>query len=259
MRVALEVVAFATTSATACPALAQSQSSKTESSESKPDKVMGYLDSPRPARGFAAFDRPHGMAEFGFGWLTLPAAEVCVDPEGAGCSKGDTTPALEVWQLYRPRPELAFGAGVTLGLIPTQSAPRSDPEGIQRDHSRRYFLVEGITRYHPYVGENVEAWVGLTLGLVVVNDRFASSESFADLALVGPRAVTIRTEGFSAGMAGGVAVALAEQWSFGTVLRLGSWFLPSEPETDPLGDVASLTGQNSMFSLGINIGYRIAL
>ena len=63
-------------------------------------------------------------------------------------------------------------AGLLLGLIPTTDAPRRDPEGIQRDHSRRYLTLEGMLRYYPYVGEKFELWLGVTGGLVVLSDRF---------------------------------------------------------------------------------------
>jgi hypothetical protein len=212
----------------------------------------------RPARGFAAIQRPTGMAEVGLGWLTLPGAEVCIE-RAAGCERGDTSPIIDVWQLYRANLRFAFGAGITLGLIPTQDAPRRMIEDIERDHKRGYFLIEAASRYYPYVGEKVEAWVGLLGGLVVVSDTFTSSEPFNDQALIGPRGVTLSTEGYSIGLGTGVAIRLAQHWSASATLRYGAWLLPSTPETDPLGDEASLTGQNSMFSLGISIAYRTEL
>ena len=45
----------------------------------------------------------------------------------------------------------------------------------------------------------------------------------------------------------------------GTTLRYGNWFLPDEPARDSLGDQASLKGRNTMFALGLNLAYRIAL
>ncbi|HEX9620640.1 MAG TPA: hypothetical protein VF989_10915 [Polyangiaceae bacterium] len=217
-------------------------------------------ESPRPTRGFAALTRPTGMAEVGLGWLTLPRAEVCVERSASGCERGDTSPIIEVWQLYRPNLRWAVGAGITLGLIPTQDAPRREIEGIERDHRRGYFLFEAASRYYPYVGERVEAWVGLLGGLVVVSDKFSSDQGFDQgQALIGPRGVTLSTEGYSLGLGAGVAVRLAQHWSAGAALRYGTWFLPAEPQTDPLGDEASLTGQNSAFTLGVNISYRTEL
>ncbi len=213
----------------------------------------------RSLTGFAAIDRPTGMAEFGVGWLTLPNAEVCVSRTGAGCSRGDTSLVLDAWQLFRLNLRIAFGAGITLGLIPTTDAPREDPAGIQRDHTRRYFTVEGTARYYFYVEETFEAWTGVNGGLVVVSDTFSTAEEQLDRALVGPRGITIRTEGYSIGLGAGVAFQVAEHWSLGAGLRLGNWFLPSEPEVNPFGDEASLTGRNLMFSGGINVAYRTTL
>ena len=214
------------------------------------------LSEPRVIHGFSALDRPTGMAEAGFGWLTLPAADVCSQ---AGCKAGDTSFELDAWQLYRQNVRLAFGAGLLLGLIPTTDAPRRDPEGIQRDHSRKYLTLEGMLRYYPYVGEKVELWAGLTGGLVVVSDRFKIIDNYDDKPLVGPPGVTIRTEGGTLGLALGGAYELSKNWSIGGSLRAGYWFLPSTPATDPLEDKASVTGRNFVSSLGFNVAYRISL
>jgi hypothetical protein len=192
----------------------------------------------------------------GVGWLTLPGAEVCIDRK-TGCSEGDTSLALDLWQLYRQSRRFAFGAGILLALIPTTDAPKQDPQGVQRDHARRYFTVEGMLRYYPYVGETVEWWVGGTGGLVVVSDRFVVKEDQEDdRALLGPRGVTVRTEGGTIGIAGGPVLSLAPHWSLGLTLRYGHWFLPEEPAHDPLGSQASLTGRNTVFSAGVTVEPR---
>lgn len=212
---------------------------------------------PRVLNGFQALDRPTGMAEAGFGWLTLPGAHVC---SPAGCKAGDTSFELDAWQLYRQNLRLAFGAGLLLGLIPTTDAPpRRDPEGIERDHSRKYLTLEGMLRYYPYVGEKVEFWSALTGGLVVLSDRFTIVDDYADKPLIGPTGVTIRTEGGTLGVAFGAAYELSKNWSIGGSLRAGYWFLPAMPATDPLQDKASVAGRNFVSSLGLNVAYRIAL
>ncbi len=125
---------------------------------------------------------------------------------------------------------------------------------MQRDHSRRYFTVEGMLRYYPYVGETVEWWVGGTGGLVVVSDRFVVKEDQEDdRALLGPRGVTVRTEGGTIGIAGGLVLSLAPHWSLGLTLRYGHWFLPDKPAHDPLGSEASLTGRDTVFSAGVAV------
>jgi hypothetical protein len=209
----------------------------------------------RVITGFRALDRPTGMAEAGFGWLTLPGADVCSQ---AGCKAGDTSFVLDAWQLYRRNLNLAFGAGLMLGLIPTTDAPPSNPPGIDRDHARKYLTLEGMLRYYPYVGRQFEAWVGLTGGLVVMSDRFRIIDAY-DKPLIGPSGVTIRTEGGTLGLAFGGAYELSRNWSIGATLRLVNWFLPNTKAKDPLGDEASLSGRNSVFSLGFNLAYRIPL
>jgi hypothetical protein len=215
---------------------------------------------PRLARGFTALARPMVSAEIGVGWLTLPGAAVCAErSSGQGCKNGDTSFELDVWQIYRNSRRFAFGAGVMLGLIPTTDAPRNDPDQIVRDHSRSYLTLEGSIRHYPYVGESVELWWGVSGGLAVVSDRFVVSDKNTDLTLVGRRGSTIRSEGAAIGLLGGAAFYLADHWSFGTSLRYANWFLPTVAAKDPLLDEASLTGRNTVFSLGVSLAYRIPL
>ncbi len=205
----------------------------------------------------ASVEQPTGTAEFGFGWLTLPGAEVCVERDPDICREGDSSLALEAWQVFRPRSVFAVGAGIMLGLTPTD-APRSDPEGVDRDHTRSYMTVESGGRYYPYVGQTFEAYVGLNAGLAVVSDTFTVRGAYPnDHAMVGRRGVTIRTEGFAIGVGGGAAYQFARSWLVGANIRYGSWFFPKEPETNPLGDEASLAGQNSVIVLGLNLAYRV--
>jgi hypothetical protein len=210
---------------------------------------------PRVISGFHALDRPTGMAEAGFGWLTLPGADVCSQ---GGCKAGDTSFELDGWELYRQNLHFAFGAGILLGLIPTTDALPNPDELIPRDHTRKYLTIEGMLRYYPYVGQSFEGWVGLTGGLVVLSDRFQVVDSY-DKPLIGPAGVTVRTEGGTLGLALGGAYELSRHWSLGGSLRFGNWFLPSTPATDSLRDKASLSGRNSVFSLGLNVAYRINL
>jgi hypothetical protein len=202
--------------------------------------------------------RPHGMAELGLGWLTLPGAQVCTRRD-VDCEEGDSSPAIEVWQLYRASSQAAIGAGITLGLVPTNDAFGNQEQDIPRDHSRSYFAVEGIARYYPWAGPRSEAWLGLTGGLVVVSDSYSSSAAESDRALIGQSGATIRTEGYTIGLAAGGDYRFAENWSFGLHIRYGSWFLPETPARDVFGDEASLTGRTSMFAFVLALAYRIAL
>lgn len=201
--------------------------------------------------------RSMGIAELGLGWLVLPGAKVCSAQNN--CKSGDSSPMIEVWPLVRPTPRFAVGAGISLGLVPTTDAPRQDPPGVQRSHSRGYLTVESIGRYYPIIGPHFEAWTGLTAGFVVVSDTFQSKNGLTDKALVGPRGVTIRTEGYTIGLAAGGTYRMSRRWSVGATLRYGAWLLPGKPATDPLGDQASLVGRNNMFSLSLDVAYRTLL
>jgi hypothetical protein len=224
-----------------------------------PARAEPENNEPSPDSLAFAAERPTGMAEFGFGWLTLPGAHVCARGVTLRCSLGDSSLSLEAWQLFRLVRRFAWGAGLTLGLTPT-ATPDTNVAGtaISREHSRRYLTVEGTLRYYPYIGNSFEAWVGLTSGVAVVSDAFSvNAVPPDDRDLVGPKGVTIRTEGFTLGGAVGGAYELLPNWLLGANLRYGSWFLPEKPARDPLGDQASLRGQNSMFVIALNMAYRV--
>jgi hypothetical protein len=199
------------------------------------------------------------MAELGLGWLTLPGAQVCTKRSEASCEEGDSSPDIEVWQLYRANPRAAIGAGITLGLVPTNDAFGNDQQGIAREHSRSYFAIEGMGRYYPWTGRTTEAWLGLTGGLVVVSDSYSSAEPSSGRALVGQSGSVIRTEGYTIGVGAGGDYLFADNWSVGLQARYGIWFLPQRAETNVFGDEASLTGRNSMFAFVLTFAYRIAL
>ena len=96
-------------------------------------------------------------------------------------------------------------------------------------------------------------------GLVVVSDSYQVARPASDRALLGPTADTIRTEGGSIGIAGGPVISLARHWTLGATLRYGHWFLPTRPAVDALGHQASLTGRNMVFTLGVNVAFRMEL
>jgi hypothetical protein len=199
-----------------------------------------------------------GMAEFGIGLLTLPTAEVCVEREAAGCNTGDRSLSLSAWPLFR-REQFAIGAGVSLGLTPTADAPRDEDPNLaelDRDHRRSYYTFEITGRYYMPINDSLDGYVGATTGLVVVNDTFQTQNGLTERALVGPRGVTILTEGGTIGLGGGLAWAFAKNWLFGGSLRFANWFLPTRPATDPIGDEASLDGSVLTIDLGINVAYR---
>jgi hypothetical protein len=200
------------------------------------------------------FSHPYGAVEFGIGVLALPDAEVCGGQE-VGCDRGDVSLEVDAWPLFRPSPWFAVGAGMTLALTPTQDVPQRDMM-FPRDHSRRYFLVEGIGRYYFVYGRRVEFWAGLSTGLVVVSDNFRTQSALPGIALIGSDSANIATEGLSMGLAAGATFGVSPVLQIGGTLRLANWFLPSTPEVLALGDEASLSGRVTMINLAITVAYH---
>lgn len=203
--------------------------------------------------------RPYTMAELSAGFLALPAAQVCLTSL-TNCSRGEFSLALGIHNLYRYR-AFGFGAGIEWATTVRSDSARGADE-LARDHSRKYFLVEGQVRYYFIQRAALEWWAGATLGGVVVSDSWsvlADREPYAQTALVGPRAATVGTEGLTAGVAAGFEWTFAKNWSWGMKLRYSSWFLPEERKLSPTVDVASLSGRVDMFDFSVAVAYRIAL
>ncbi len=199
----------------------------------------------------------HGMAEFGVGYLTLPGAQVCIERQ-AGCGKGDSSLALSAWPMFRLG-NLAAGAGVMLGVTSSANAPSNEPPDIRRDHSRRYFSLEAAGRYFIPIGKRFDGYVGMTTGLIVVNDFFLVQEALSGYALVGPRASELLTEGFSIGAVGGLHYEVAEHWVIGMWGRYSNWFLPDNPVHTPFGDEASLKGRVTAVDVTLTAAFKSRL
>ncbi len=204
-------------------------------------------------------DRPYTMVEMSGGFMTLPAADVCPVSTDA-CEQGETSLSVGLHNLYRWK-DIGFGAGIFWAATLDSDAARGSAE-FGRDHSRRYFMVEGLFRYYGIRTATWEWWAGATLGGIVVNDSWSVEEDrnpYSDTAFVGPRAATLGTEGVAAGLAIGGEWTFAANWSLGSHLRYSSWFLPGTRKRSPTGDLASLGGRVDMFNVGLLIAYRVAL
>jgi hypothetical protein len=212
----------------------------------------------RGALDAAMNDQPYTLAELGVGLLSLPAASVCLT--AIPCTKGDTSIELNFWQMYRANRLFAVGAGATVAIKPTNDKQTTDMAGT-RDHSRSYFLVEAQARYYAIHTKPFEAWVGGTVGGIVLSDRYSIDSSGPPLtiAIIGPRASTLRTEGLSLGALVGLQWTIAPNWALGGNIRYLRWFLPHTPATTVFLDRATLTDQQSAVDLGISATYRIAL
>lgn len=203
-----------------------------------------------PARDFS---RPYGAIEFGIGVLALPDAEVCAG--AGGCDRGDVSLAVDAWPLFRASPSFAVGAGMTLALTPTQDAPQQDMT-FPREHTRRYFLVEGIGRYYFVHGRALELWTGISTGLVVVSDNFRTADAPVTASIIGANDANIATEGFTLGIGAGATLGLNDLLQVGGTLRVANWFLPSNPESIAFGEEASLSDRVTMIHFALTVAYH---
>jgi hypothetical protein len=202
-------------------------------------------------------DRPHTLAQLGVGFMTLPGADVCL--KGQPCTKGDSSIELDFWQLYRINRYFAVGAGATVAIKPTTDNPQNEG-GIDRSHTRSYFLVEGQGRYYAIHGETFEAWLGASVGGVIVSDRYTiEGNDSSNAAIIGPRASTLRTEGGTVGALIGAQWSFAPNWALGLNARYMRWFLPDTPATTVFLDRATLTDSQGAILVGVSCSYRIAL
>lgn len=202
-------------------------------------------------------DQPYTLAQLGVGVLTLPAASVCLAT--LPCTKGDTSIEANFWQFYRANRLFAIGAGASVALRPTSDTTTTET-GQARNHSRSYFLVEGQGRFYFVHAIPFEAYLGATVGGIVLSDRYSNPGSApVTIAIIGPRVITLRTEGLSLGGVLGFSWFFAANWALGASVRYLRWFLPHEAATTVFLDRASLTDQQSAFDLGFSATYRIAL
>jgi hypothetical protein len=161
--------------------------------------------------------------------------------------------------MYRANRSFAVGAGASVALTPITDNPPSEA-GIDRSHTRSYFLVEGQGRYYAIATPSFEAWVGATAGIVIVSDRYAIAEPEKRMwAFIGPRSSAVSSEGGAVGALIGAEWSFAPNWAAGFSARYMRWFLPHVPATTVFLDRATLTDQLSAIHVGFSCSYRIAL
>ncbi len=218
-------------------------------------------DSRGATRAVAARERgrPYTMVEVSVGTLALPAAKVC--PTGLNqCSRGEVSLALGIRNIYEFG-RFGVGAGVVWATTLRNDTARGAAE-LERDHARRYFLIEGMFRYMFAQGPRWEFWAAANVGGVGVSDSWtvkADRKPLAGVSFLGPKASTIGTEGLAVGAGFGGAFIVIQNLSVGGHLRYENWILPSSPKINPTGDVASLSGRLDIFDLGFDIAYRLSL
>lgn len=211
--------------------------------------------------------RPHTIAELELGAIVLPSAPISPAqrggslPAGLQIGKGDATIQTGVHVLYRATPTWAVGAGLLFAPRPTSDTGYGlgGSSGLSRTHSRDYFYVGGEARFVPLHYKLFEGWLGAQAGTIIIADRFTTTSAGAYSATLGSPQVDERTEGFSAGVQGGVNYSFSENFVVGFTLRVDGWFLPIAPQCSAIGDCATLTGTVAAYEGGFLFGYRLPL
>ncbi len=237
----------------------------------EPAKKADAPPAPEPTRDAAdaalsrITDRPHTIAELEAGVIALPTAPISAGQSGSDAfgtiARGDVTAQTGLHVLYRWNRSFAIGAGVLFAPFPKSEKEYGGLPGhaLPRTHARSYFFIGGEGRYIPIHYRFLEAWVGLSVGGIVVADRFTTNAG-ADVApIIGTREVTIRTEGFALGLQLGGSYFLSENWIAGGNIRAYQWFLPQQARCSSIGDCATLSGTVGAVELGLTIGYRLPL
>jgi hypothetical protein len=165
--------------------------------------------------------------------------------------------------LYRATRDWAIGAGALFAPRPTSDTNYGGASGLTRTHSRSYLSLGGEGRYFPFRSRLVEAWLGVTVGAIIVADRFATETAPAVPSILGTNTVTSSTEGFAVGAQIGADYLITDQWVLGLTLRGDGWILPGatgqQAACDPIRDCPTLAGPVAAFEVGLGVGYRIPL
>lgn len=233
-------------------------------------KVAREQSTPKPSRAAAdaalsrIIDRPHTIAELEAGIIALPTAPISAGQSGGDTpfgtiGRGDSTLQTGIHVLYRWERRFAIGAGLLLAPLPTSDTEYGGLRSLPRTHSRSYFFIGGEGRYVPFHYRFLEAWVGVSVGGVVVADRFTTDAGDRVAPILGTKEVTVRTEGFAMGVQLGGNYFLSENWILGATFRAYEWLLPNTPRCSSIGDCATLSGNVEALELGITVGYRLPL
>jgi hypothetical protein len=209
-------------------------------------------------------DRPHTIAELEAGIIALPTAPISAGQSGGDTpfgtiGRGDATLQTGLHVLYRWERRFAVGAGVLFAPIPTSDPEYGGLRSLPRTHSRSYFFIGGEGRYIPLHYRFLEAWVGVSIGGVVIADRFTTDAGDRVAPILGAKEVTVRTEGFAFGAQFGGSYFLSENWIMGANFRAYRWVLPEAQRCSSIGDCATLSGTVEALELGLTVGYRLPL
>jgi hypothetical protein len=208
--------------------------------------------------------RPHTVAEADLGVIALPGAPISASRRGGEVpfvtiGRGDATLLVGLKALARVSREFELGAGLRFGPSPTADDEYGGATGLLRTHSRSYMLISSEARYIPVRYGDFEGWMGALVGLTVIADRYTTKNGTSVPTILGERTVTIRSEGLSMGVQGGVLWNLSDHWVTGFVMRASAWMMPRTPRCSPIGDCATLSGPIVAIEGSLTVGYRVPL
>lgn len=250
------------------PASAQGNNDKAGSSPTRTSRDPAPAPEPTKEAADAALsriiDRPHTIAEIEAGIIALPTAPISAGQSGGDTpfgtiGRGDATMQMGLHVLYRWNRDFAAGAGLLFAPFPTSDTEYGGLRSLPRTHSRSYLFMGTEGRYIPLHYRFLEAWVGLSIGGVVIADRFTTEAGDQVAPILGTKEVTVRTEGFAFGVQFGGSYYLSENWIAGANFRAYRWILPETPRCSSIGDCATLSGTVEALELGLTIGYRLPL
>jgi opacity protein-like surface antigen len=207
--------------------------------------------------------RPHTIMELEGGIIALPGAPISNAQRGGDTpigrvGRGDATMQAGAHVLYRFNKNYVIGAGVIFSPFGTSDDQYGGGSHLSRTHTRSYLFLGAEGRYVPLRYKSFEGWAGVSVGGVIVADRF-HTEAPVVPPILGVPDVTIRTEGFALGLQVGATYYISENWIAGANLRGYDWILPEGRQCSPIGDCATLAGSLQVFELGLTIGYRLPL
>lgn len=254
----------------AVPAPATAQGNNDKAAPSPKGSSRDPAPAPEPTKEAAdaalsrIIDRPHTIAEIEAGIIALPTAPISAGQSGGDTpfgtiGRGDATMQMGLHVLYRWNRHFAAGAGLLFAPFPTSDTEYGGLRSLPRTHSRSYLFMGTEGRYIPLHYRFLEAWVGLSIGGVVIADRFTTESGNQVAPILGTKEVTVRTEGFAFGVQFGGSYYLSENWIAGANFRVYRWILPETPRCSSIGDCATLSGTVEALELGLTIGYRLPL
>lgn len=246
------------------PTPARATPSGATPSGATPSRPASTTPNPSDSALSRIINRPHTVAEFEAGIIALPTAPISSGQSGGDTpfgtiGRGDATLQTGLHVLYRWHRDFAVGAGALFAPLPTADKEYGGLRALPRTHSRSYYFFGTEGRYIPIHYRFLEAWVGVSIGGVVVADRFTTDAGDKVPTILGTKEVTVRTEGFAFGAQFGTSYYLSENWILGANFRAYRWILPQTPRCSSIGDCATLSGNVEALELGLTVGYRLPL